>query len=175
MSSTRKMISNWNASYIQALVELIETQSKLTLVFWAINYAEEQILPLWTKHYPKDLRPINSINAARSWLSGKVKLPQAKSTILECHAAAREAGNNPVAQASARAIGQSASTIHSARHCIGLPLYGALAIAYDRLGTKAPWSEIEQHAAEACKHMLEALQDVSIENEPNPAKINWNC
>jgi hypothetical protein len=68
-------------------------------------------------------------------------LPQAKSAILECHAVAREAEGNRAAQAAARAVGQCASTIHSPRHCIGLALYGALA----------------------------------VENEPNPANIDWNC
>jgi len=30
-----------------------------------------------------DQRPINALNAAREWLSGAIKLPQAKSAILE--------------------------------------------------------------------------------------------
>ena len=115
------------------------------------------------------------VNAARQWLSGAIKLPQAKAAILECHSAARESGGSPVAQAAARAIGQCASTVHSARHCIGLAFYGALAVAYDRLGTDAPWIQIEQCAAEECGHMLAALHAVSVENEPNPAKINWKC
>jgi len=80
-----------------------------------------------------------------------------------------------VARAAARAIGQSASTIHSARHCIGLPLYGAVAVAYDALGTSASWSELEACAAEECERMLEALRAVSVDDEPNPAKIDWKC
>lgn len=68
-------------------------------------------------------------------------------------------------------ISQSASTIHSARHCIGLVLYGALAVAYDTLGTKAQWEQLEQCAADQCGHMLDALRAVAVENEQNPAKI----
>lgn len=175
MPKARKMLSDWNAPYIQALMKLIETQSKSTLAHWAVDYAEQIILPLWSKHSPEDQRPQNALNAAREWLSGAIKLPQAKTSILECHAAAREADTNPVAQASARAIGQCASTIHSARHCIGLALYGALAVAYDALGTNASWKELEQCAAKECWRMLDALQAVSVKNEPNPAKINWKC
>ena len=78
-----------------------------------------------------------------------------------------------MAQAAARAIGQSASTIHSARHCIGLAFYGALAVAYDQLGTDAPWGQIEGLAAEDCRRMFEALQAVAVLDEPNPAKIDW--
>lgn len=175
MPKTRKVLSDWNAPYLQLLVRLIETQSKATLVYWSADYAGRVLLPLWNKHYPDDLRPKYALIAAREWLSGAIKLPQAKTAILECHAAAREADANPVAQASARAIGQSASTIHSARHCIGLALYGALAVAYDTLGTKATWQQLEQCAADECGRMLDALRAVAVENEPNPAKIDWKC
>lgn len=175
MAKTRKMLSDWRAPYIQSLMKLIETQSKTTLANWAIDYSEQVLLPLWSKSYPDDLRPQNALNAAREWLSGAMKLPQAKPAILECHSAAREAGDNPVAQAAARAIGQSASTIHSARHCIGLAFYGALAVAYDRLGTDASWEQIEQFAADECGRMEAALRAVSVEDEPNPAKIDWKC
>lgn len=148
MPKARKMLSDWEAPYIQSLMRLIETQSKSTLAIWAVDYAERVILPLWNKHYPDDQRPENALIAAEEWLSEVIKLPQAKTAILECHAAAREAEGNPVAQAAARAIGQCASTIHSARHCIGLAFYGALAVAYDRLGTDVPWGQIEPCAAE---------------------------
>ncbi|MHC1720395.1 MAG: putative immunity protein [Clostridiaceae bacterium] len=175
MPKTRKMLSDWDAPCIQSLVKLIETQSKATLANWAVDYAEAVLLPLWTKFHPEDLRPENALEAARQWLSGTIKLPQAKKAILECHGAARENDGNPVAQAAARAIGQSASTIHSARHCIGLPLYGALAVAYDKLGTNAPWEQLQECAADECGPMLDALRAVAVENEPNPAKIAWKC
>lgn len=175
MSKARKMLSDWKASYIQSLMRLIETQSKVTLANWAVDYSERVMLPLWCKYHPKDLRPQKAIKAAREWLSGAIKLPEAKSAILECHAAAREADGNPVAQAAARTIGQCASTIHSAQHCIGLAFYGALAVAYDRLGTDVSWGEIEQCAAEECGRMEAALCAVAVENEPNPARIDWKC
>lgn len=175
MPKARKMLSDWKAPYIQSLMKLIETQSKETLSYWAIEYAQLVILPLWCKCYPHDQRPQNALKAAREWLSGEIKLPQAKPIILECHAAAREAEGNPVAQASARAIGQSASTIHSARHCIGLAFYGAVAVAYEQLGKDAPWIQIEQCAAQECGRMEAALRDVAVKDEHNPAKINWKC
>ena len=175
MPKIRKMLSDWEAPYIQSLMKLIETQSKTTLAIWAVDYAERVILPLWRKYYPDDPRPQDALNGAREWLSSTIKLPQAKSAILKCHVAAREADGNPIAQAAARTIGQCASTIHSARHCIGLAFYGAIAVAYDRLGTDAPWGRIEQCAAEECRRMEAALQAVAVEDEPNPAKIDWKC
>lgn len=175
MPKTRKMLRDYESPYIQSLMKLIETQSKATLAIWAVDYSQRVLLPLWSKSYPADQRPQNALNAARAWLSGAIKLPQAKILILECHAAAREASANPAAQAAARAIGQSASTIHSARHCLGLPLYGALAVAYDLLGSNASWERLEQCAADECGRMLDALHAIAIEDEPNPAKIHWKC
>lgn len=175
MPKCRKMLNDWNAPYIQSLVKLVETQSKETLAHWAAEYAQKVMLPLWLKHFPADLRPRNALSAAKQWLAGEIKLPQAKDAILECHAAARNAEDAPSAQAAARAIGQSASTIHSARHCIGLPMYGAMAVAYDTLGVDASWAELEKCAAKECGRMLRALKAVSVENEQKPAKINWKC
>jgi len=173
MPKTRKMLSNLDAPYIQSAVKLIETQSKKTLVNWAVDYSEQVLLPLWNQYYPDDARPKNAITDARRWLAGAIKLPQAKKTILECHTAARESHANPVAQAAARAIGQSASTIHSARHCIGLLLYGAVAVMVDTLGVYASWEQLEQCAAMECGRMTDALRAVAVEKEQNPAKINW--
>lgn len=175
MRKPRKMLSDWEAPYIQSLMKLIETQSKATLATWSVDYAERVILPLWSDDFSEDQRPQNALKAAREWLLGTIKLPQAKKEILECHEAAREAEGRPAAQAAARAIGQCASTIHSARHCIGLALYGAVAVAYDKLGADAPWEQVEQCAADECGRMLNALRAVAVENEPNPARIDWKC
>lgn len=65
MAKARKMLSDCNAPYIQSLMKLIETQSKSTLAYWAVDYAEQVILPLWCKHYPNDRRPQNALAAAR--------------------------------------------------------------------------------------------------------------
>jgi hypothetical protein len=175
MTKARKMLSDLEAPYIRELMKQIETQSKPTLAHWAVDYADRVILPVWKKRCKDDSRPENALQAARAWLSGAIKLPQAKAVILECHAAARESEADPAAQAAARAIGQCASTIHSARHCIGLAFYGALAVAYDTLGPDVPWQRLEQCAACECWRMLEALRAVSVDNEPNPAKIGWKC
>lgn len=171
----RKMLTDCDAPYIVSLMRLIETQSKVTIANWCVSYAEVHLLPVWEKAFADDLRPKAAIQAARDWLDGKIKLPVAKKIILDAHAAAREAESNPAAMGAARAIGQAASTIHSATHSLGLPLYGSLAIAYDRIGVKSPWEELLQVAAEECWNMDAALRALAVENEPNPAKVNWNC
>ena len=132
MPKYRKMLNEWEAPYIQALVEVVETQSKTTLANWVIDYSENVLLSIWYKH-------------------------------------------NPVAQASARVIGQSASTIPSATHCMGLALYGSLAVAYDALGIDYSWEQLEQYAGEEYGRILDTLKAIAVENESNPAKLNWNC
>lgn len=175
MAKYRKMLSDWYAPYLQSLIQLIETQSKETLMDWVLGYAEERILPLWKKHYPEDGRPEAALRAAWDWRKKKVKLTEAKKIILDCLAAARDVEGNPVAQAAARALAQSASIIHVARHCIGLPLYGAVAVAYDEAGIDAPWKEVEEAAAREVGRMEAALRKIAVPDEPNPAKIDWNC
>lgn len=36
MPKFRKMLSNWESPYIQSLMKLIETQSKVTLAHWNV-------------------------------------------------------------------------------------------------------------------------------------------
>lgn len=175
MKKYRKMLSNWQAAPIQTLMRLIETQSKETLVNWAVGYAEANFLPIYAKQFPEDQRPQFALEYARMWLRKEVKLPEAKQHILACHAAASEAENAPAAQAAARAIGQAASSIHSATHSLGLALYGGVAVAYDHLGMDAPWEEHEAFALKECEKMLSALQAVAVPGEPNPAKVKWFC
>jgi len=157
-------------------MKLIETQSKTTLAHWGIDYARLNVLPIYEKAHPGDARCQHALDSADEWLDGKVKLPYVKNIILnECHAAAREADNAPAAQAAARTCGQAAATIHAPTHSLGLALYGALAIAYDKLGVDADWDALVSYAAQECGKMEAALRAVAVENEPNPAKINWNC
>lgn len=175
MPKPRKMLGDWRAPYIQSLMRLIETQSKTTIANWCIDYAEENILTIFEKSFPDDDRPRKALSAARDWLDGKIKLPAAKKYILDAHAAARDAETSPAAQAAARTVGQAAASIHSASHSLGLAFYGAAAIAYDRVGVNEKPEVYEKITAEECARQEAALRAVAVDNEPNPAKINWNC
>jgi len=175
MGKLRKMLCNLDWPEIQSLMRLIETQSKTTIANWCLDYADQHILPIFEKTYPNDTRPSAAIAAGRDWLAGKIKLPAAKKLILDCHAAAREAEANPAAQAAARTAGQAAASIHTATHSIGLAFYGAAAIAYDRFGLHEKPEVYDRIAKEEITKIEMALRSVSVENEPNPAKINWNC
>lgn len=176
MAKLRKMLGKADSPYIVSLMHLIETQSKETIATWCLDYTEENILPIFERECPGDPRPRMAIDASRQWFEGKVKLPEVKNIILnECHAAARELDNNPVAQAAARACGQASACFHTLTHSLGLAFYGSAAIAYDKVGLNEAAEVYDSIAAEECAKMEAALQAVAIEDEPNPAKINWNC
>ncbi|NCC77793.1 MAG: hypothetical protein EOM08_15345, partial [Clostridia bacterium] len=64
MPYAKKMLSDWQAPYIQSLMKLIETQSKATLGNWAVDYSEQVILPLWNKYCQDDRRPQRALTDA---------------------------------------------------------------------------------------------------------------
>ena len=172
----RKTLGDINSPSCVALRDLIDTQSKNTIRKWCLGYAEDKVLPIFEKHCPGDNRPRNAVNAAREYLDGKLKFTEVKSIILnECHAAARELDANPIAQAAARAIGQGTSVVHALTHSLGLYFYAAAAVAYDRAGLDASEEVYTEIAEEICLDYTESLKVVAVENEPNPAKLKWNC
>ena len=175
MPKYRKMLNDWQAPYVLRIMRLIETQSKLTIANWCIAYAEMHLLPFYEAACPGDLRPKAALVAAKDYLDGKNKLPEVKAAVAQCRTAAAEAEKNPTAQAAVRAIGQCAATVHTASNSAGLMLYGALALAYDKLGADEEWDKLLVVAEEECGRMEAALREVAVEDEPNPAKINWNC
>jgi hypothetical protein len=176
MAKLRKMLGDVNASSVVALRELIDTQSKDTIRGWCLDYAESRMLPLFEKHCPGDDRPRNAVLAAREYVAGTVKFPIVKDIILnQCHAAARELDDNPIAQAAARAVGQGSSVVHTLTHSLGLYFYAAAAVAYDRVGLDASIDVYAGIAEEVCLDYTAALRAVAVADEPNPARLKWNC
>ena len=53
--------------------------------------------------------------------------------------------------------------------------YAAAAIAYDRKGLDAADKAYAAIAEEVCLDYTDALRAVAVENEPDPAKLKWNC
>lgn len=175
MAKLRKMLGKADSPYIISLMRLIETQSKYTIIKWCNEYAEKHILSIYEKDYPEDNRLKNALNAVNEWLEGKMKLAEAKKIIKEVQVAAREAEGNPAAQAAARAIGATTTTINTITSSLGLAFYGSAAIAYSSAGVNENDEIYDEIAEKECKKMEEALLKVYIIDEPNPAKINWYC
>jgi hypothetical protein len=172
-SKVQKTLGNFQSPPILSLMRRIETQSKPTLIRWAAGYAEEHILPVYAADYPLDTRPGDALRNAIGWLEGRVKFVDAKHTNNDAHTAATQAEGNPAAQAAARACAHAALTIHVPAHCLGIAFYGAAALAYAQAGLQA---EPEAYAAVAEREwaqMEEALRRIAVEDEPNPAKLDW--
>lgn len=72
-------------------------------------------------------------------------------------------------------MGQAAASIYTPTHSLGLAFYGAATIAYDRVGLEEKPEVYDGIAAQECEKMEAALRAVAVEDEPNPAKINWYC
>lgn len=175
MVKVRKMLGKADSPYILSLMSLIETQSKNTIIKWCNEYAEKHILPIYEKEYPDDYRLRNSLNTVNEWLKGNIKLTEAKKIIKEAQIAAREAEGNPSAQAAARAIAATTTTINTITSSLGLAFYGSAAIAYSSVGVIENSDVYDEIAEKVCKSMEEALRKIAIIDEPNPVKINWYC
>jgi hypothetical protein len=176
MPKLRKMLGNdMNAPYLVSLMSLIETQSKETIAHWCVRYTKEKILPIYEAEFPDDFRPRKALETAFAYLDGKAKLQEVKACINDTRQAAKDCGKNLIAEISARCIATVASSVHTPTGSLSLALYGALAVAYKDLGLDKTEAEYESYAAAECGKMEAALRAVAIENEPNPAKINWNC
>lgn len=126
----RKILFSRESECIQPIRTLIEQQKHRTLVAWALDYAP-RVLEIFEKQYPDDVRPRQSLELARAWARGDIKMPPAKSAIHAAHNAATEAECSPAAQAAARAMGHAAATVHVETHALGLVFYGLTAFVYD--------------------------------------------
>lgn len=175
MAKLRKMLGKADSPYIISLMRVIETQSKETIAKWCIDYAEKEMLPICMKYYPDAVCCEAALKGARLYLDGGITLSDAKKLISDVQRFSRELEETPAAQAAVRAIGQSAATIHTSTNSLALAFYGSAAIAYERFGLEQTDMFYDSVAAEECGKMLTDLSAISIENEPNPAKIKWGC
>lgn len=162
MAKLRKMLGRTDSTYVVSIRRLMETQSKTTIAHWCLDYARTEILPIYKKAYPQDLRGDAALDGAKLWLAGEAKLPYVKKLILQAHAAAREADANPAAQAAIRAVAQSASVVHVVSHALGIVHYGCCALVYDRLGLLESDEVYEDAAAVECAKMEQSLQSSAV-------------
>ena len=131
--------------YLQDLTMLFREQSHRTMVLWALDLAAEPVAKLEEK-YPDETRPMEALEAARAWATGKIKMRPAQRKILDCHAFAKEIGSKEDI-ALCHAIGQACAVVHTVGHAIGYPMYELSAIVY-RLGIESCAEAVEQRRRE---------------------------
>lgn len=175
MGKVRKMLGSADAPYIRSLMGAIETQSSATISAWCIEYGKTHILPIFEQAYPNDDRPRKALAAGEGYLAGAKPLKAAKDIIRPVQALAKEVDEAGGAQAAVRAIYVCAASIYTPTHALSLAFYGTAAIAYNQVGLLESPEVYDAIAARECAKMEKALRAIWVENEPNPAKINWNC
>lgn len=116
-----------------------------------------------------------ALETAQVYLAKAKKLAEVKAAAKEVMAQAKQLGLSPSEQAAVRAISSSLSSISTPTSALGMCFYASAALAYDRVGTEETDAVYEQIAAEECQTMYQRLQEIAVEDEKNPAKIDWNC
>ena len=125
----KKLLITKKSESVQPLLELIEKQTRRTLVIWT-QECGERVLSIFERSYPLDFRPRLALEAADSWSRGNMKMPEAKKAAHATHNAATMAEHTPAACAAARTIGHIIGTIHVKTHAINVVLYAVTAFVY---------------------------------------------
>jgi len=125
------------------------------LAIWAADCAEH-VLPLFAAHSSDD-RPRLSVETAKTWAQGEIRVGVAQKAAVASHAAAREA-TDASAIAVARAAGHAAATAHFAEHSLGSALYALEAVEASggSIGEERAW-QIEQLPTEVRELVESAL------------------
>lgn len=136
---------------LEDLQDLIALQERRVVVLWALDFADESACVLQSR-YPYDPRPRESVNAARAWAAGEIKMRQAQQRILACHAFAKEIEKKEDI-ALCHAVGQACSVVHTAKHALGYPMYDLTALVY-RYGIDECVSYIDARRQEYIDRLL---------------------
>lgn len=114
---------------LQPLARQLLRTPKEKVVAWALACAEETAADFAQRH-PQERLLHDTIDAARSWIRGEIRLPAVRSMILACHALAKTM-SDPSDADRCHAVAQACSTIHTDKHALGLPMYELTAIVRD--------------------------------------------
>lgn len=173
MAKIRKMLGDVNSAQCKNMMSLIETQSKITLASWAINFAEENYLPVYVS-LSGDESHGEIIEMCRKYIRGEVKLPEVKPYLKKAGETAKNAVN-PAEQAAARALSVACACVQTPTNALGFLFYGCAAVAYSEKGTEETAEIYAEMSAAHFEKAYASLKAVSVENEENPAKIKWGC
>lgn len=175
MAKLRKMLCDINSPECTALMRLIETQSQATLASWAIQYAKDNYLGIYETQRPQDSILRDTILSCEEYLAGSRKLAEVKPLLTEAGQTARGLEENPIAQAAARAVSTACAAVRTPTNALGFLFYGSAAVAYSQAGLEETIETYNKIAEAELKKAFASLQQVSIPDEPHPAKIKWNC
>ena len=165
MPQLRNTLGSPNDPEVKALMALMETQSHLTLITWACTEAMKYDLPL-----TQDNRLRTALEGA---LAG-MPLPEFRPLLAEARKAAGKS-KHPVTQAASRAVASACTVVSSPTSALGYCFYHAAAYAYATAGIQAAQEKYDELGRAAMEQLLESLRKVAVADEPNPAKLRWEC
>ena len=170
MPKLRKMLGSADSEEVTALMRAMETQSLTTLAGWGLRCAEERYLPL----LPPEDRFADAVSAVRRHLSGELPKSGLRPFLAQARKAAQET-EGAVEQAAARAVATACAVAQTPTNALGFTFYGAAAAAYHELGLSAGQDCYDARAAEEFTALRRLLEAVSVEAEPHPVHLQWNC
>lgn len=174
MAKLRKMLGDINDETIIELMKVIETQNAEVLALWALDYVDENVMPIYEKS-TDDLSLRNLVICTRQYIANNQSLKEIKQMIKETKGLVKEVENDDVALACVRAVLTACAVKHTPTNALGYTFYCAAAIVYDKVGLFETKQVYDTLAKIEFSNMLDALQKVAITNEKNPVKVNWNC
>lgn len=175
MAKLRKMLGRIDEPAVVALMRLIETQSARTLTAWATECAARRYLPILKEYCGDTLRVENAVGAVRRCLNGDMTLKEARPVLADARKAAGELADEPAAQAATRAVATACGTLLTPTNALGFTFYGAAASAYSGAGLSETPAVYDALATAELESLLAELRGIAVPDEPNPAKIDWNC
>ena len=146
-----QLLFSRDALLLQALDGQLRQADHRAVTLWALDLAGEAVARL-AQAYPHEPRPAASLQAARDWAAGRIRMPQAWQAILACHAAARDMPC-PEDAALCHAVGQACAVVHTAGHALGYPIYELTAMVR-RLGVPNCREAVEGRAEEYLDRLL---------------------
>lgn len=140
-----KILFSDKSIILKDLAASLAEQNRRVLILWAFDLAQQTAAVL-EERYPFDTRPMRALEICGLWAQGKVKMPQARQAILECHRAAKSRSSEEDA-ALYHAVGQACSVVHTGRHAIGFPIYELTALVR-RFGMEECRTPVEKRVEE---------------------------
>lgn len=174
MNKLRKMLGDINDETIIKLMKVIETQNAEVLALWALDYVDENIMPIYEK-LTDDLSLRNLVICTREYIVNNRSLKEIKQMLKETKGLVKEVEDNIVALACVRAVLTACAVKHTPTNALGYTFYCAAAIVYNKVGLSETREVYDALAKIEFSKLLDALYKVAIKNEKNPVKVNWNC
>lgn len=169
----RKMLGDMEWEECKDIMQLMDTQSKTTIIKWALTYASEHYLPL-LEAYEDTISLRQLMELTGQYRQGMCSLKEVKEELKE---ARKQCGSisHPIACAAGKAVVSACASVSTLTNAFGALLYGCAAKAYDVAGLQASDACYEQLAKEELRQAYDALAACCIHDEKHPAKIRWHC